>query len=42
LMFHGLDRVKSELSVSGNRILAELGWRPESQQARNGSRIATH
>jgi 5-methylthioadenosine/S-adenosylhomocysteine deaminase len=42
LLFHDLDRVKSELSVSGNRILAELGWRPESQQARNGSRIATH
>jgi hypothetical protein len=33
--------VKAELSRSGGRILAELGWRPESQQARSGGRIAT-
>jgi 5-methylthioadenosine/S-adenosylhomocysteine deaminase len=42
MLFHDLDRVKSELSLSGNRILAELGWRQESQQAKSGSRIARH
>jgi cytosine/adenosine deaminase-related metal-dependent hydrolase len=41
LLFRDLDRVKAELSRSGSRILAELGWQPESQQARSGARIAT-
>src|SRR5271155_2786295 len=34
LLFRDLDRLKAEIAHSGNRILAELGWRPESQQAR--------
>jgi cytosine/adenosine deaminase-related metal-dependent hydrolase len=42
LLFHDLDRVKAELSRSGSRILAELGWRPDMQQAKSGERIATH
>ncbi len=42
LLFHDLDRVKAELSRSASRILAELGWRPESQQSKSGARIATH
>jgi cytosine/adenosine deaminase-related metal-dependent hydrolase len=42
MLFHDLDRVKAELSRSGSRILAELGWRPESQQPKSGARIATH
>ena len=42
LLFHDLDRVKAELSRSGGRILAELGWRPELQQATSGARIATN
>ena len=41
LLFRDLGRVKAELSRSGSRILAELGWQPESQQARSGARIAT-
>ena len=42
LLFHDLDRLKAELSRSGSRILAELGWRPDVQQAKSGERIATH
>ena len=41
LLFRDLDRVKAELSRSGSRILAELGWRPDSQQARPGAPVAT-
>jgi 5-methylthioadenosine/S-adenosylhomocysteine deaminase len=42
LLFRDLDRVQAELSRSGSRILAELGWRPESQQAKSGARIASN
>jgi 5-methylthioadenosine/S-adenosylhomocysteine deaminase len=42
LLCHDLDRVKAELSRSGSRILAELGWQPDVQQAKGGERIATH
>jgi hypothetical protein len=41
LLFRYLDRLKAELARSGNRILAELGWRPESQQARTSAPVAT-
>lgn len=42
LLFGDLDRVKSELSASGCRILAELGWRPDLQQPARSERVATH
>ncbi len=42
LLFNDLDRVKARLSRSGSRILAELGWRPDVQQAKTGERITTH
>jgi 5-methylthioadenosine/S-adenosylhomocysteine deaminase len=41
LLFGDLDRVKAELLRSGSRILAELGWRPESQRAEAGAPAAT-
>lgn len=32
LLFQDLERVKSDLSQSGSRILAELNWRPDLQK----------
>jgi 5-methylthioadenosine/S-adenosylhomocysteine deaminase len=42
LLFAHLDRVKSELSRSGARILAELGWRPDLRHVERGDRATTH
>jgi cytosine/adenosine deaminase-related metal-dependent hydrolase len=39
LLFHDLERVKAELYRSGSRILAELGWRPDLQQADRRERV---
>jgi len=41
LLFRDLNRVKAELERSGSRILAELGWRPDSPKAESGERVAT-
>jgi cytosine/adenosine deaminase-related metal-dependent hydrolase len=41
LLFHDLDRVKVDLSLSGSRILAELGYQPDLQKAESGERVAT-
>ena len=41
LLFHDLDRVKVDLLRSGSRILAELGWRPDSQKPATAERGAT-
>ncbi len=40
LLFRDLDRVKAELSRSGSRILAELGWRPDMRRGEGSERIA--
>jgi len=42
LLFGDLDRVKNELSASGSRILAELGWHPDLQQPARSERAVTH
>ncbi len=42
LLFPGLARVKAELYRSGERILAELGWRPDLQQAQRREQTAAH
>jgi 5-methylthioadenosine/S-adenosylhomocysteine deaminase len=41
LVYANLDRVKADLLRSGSRILAELGWRPESSHEEASARIAT-
>jgi 5-methylthioadenosine/S-adenosylhomocysteine deaminase len=41
LLYGGLDRVKADLLRSGSRILAELGWRPDSGRAES-VQTATH
>ena len=41
LLFHDLERVKTELQQSGSRILGELGWRPDWQEAETPERVAT-
>jgi 5-methylthioadenosine/S-adenosylhomocysteine deaminase len=40
LLFADLDRVKSDLSRSGSRILTGLGWRPDLRQAERRERMA--
>jgi hypothetical protein len=42
LLYHDLDRVKSELSLSSNRILSELRWGQESQRGKSGARTAAN
>jgi len=42
LLFRGLERVKAELYRSGERILGELNWRPDLQQAERRERTAAH
>jgi hypothetical protein len=41
LLFHDLDRVKVDLLRSSSRILAELGWRLDLQDAASGEGAAT-
>ena len=41
LLFHDLDRVRVDLLRSGSRILGELGWRPDLQNAASAERGAT-
>ena len=40
LLFASLDRVKHELLLSGSRILAEVGWRPDGRQGERQQQIA--
>jgi len=42
LLFPGLERVKAELHRSGERILGELNWRPDLQQAKRREQTAAH
>jgi 5-methylthioadenosine/S-adenosylhomocysteine deaminase len=42
LLFPDLERVKAELYRSGSRILAELNWRPDFEQANVRERVAPH
>lgn len=42
LLFPGIERVKAELYDSGRRILAELNWRPDLQQAKRREHTAVH
>ena len=42
LLFTGLERVKAELYRSGERILGELKWRPDLQQAQRREHTAAH
>lgn len=42
LLFQGLERVKQDLHQSGSRILAELNWRPNLQQAERREQTAAH
>ena len=42
LLFPGLERVKAELYRSGERILGELNWRPDLQQAERREQTAAH
>jgi len=42
LLYSGIERVKADLLRSGNRILAEMGWRPESTREEAAARTATH
>ncbi|HXX44365.1 MAG TPA: amidohydrolase family protein [Candidatus Acidoferrales bacterium] len=42
LLFGGLERVKAELYRSGERILGELDWRPDLQQAQRREHRAAH
>jgi 5-methylthioadenosine/S-adenosylhomocysteine deaminase len=42
LLFRELERVKAELYRSGTRILSELNWRPDLQQAERREQTAAH
>jgi 5-methylthioadenosine/S-adenosylhomocysteine deaminase len=42
VVYPHLDRVKAELERSGRRVLAELGWRPDSGRTDKSAQSATH